>query len=172
MIHRLLHIVLMFFCSGWVAAQTPVFVPHPLKEFSNVRLKSVFQDSQGWLWFGAENGLYRYDGLTYQPYFLADSLADQSVSAIFENKGLIWVGYKTGTIGWVSVNNIVPQGAARKNPTTHRIQLWQPQEGTPTKPITAFAHDGAGDLWIATYGEGLYCLKTTVYTNSTRLMTG
>lgn len=139
-------------------AQTPVFRLHDTKDVGDVRLTAVLQDSQGWLWFGAQDGLFRYDGHVFQSVQISDSLPG-AVSALFEWGGRIWVGFRSGAIGYLPLRSaFVPStdGAAHH---TARLRPWMPEEGLPRQAITAFAADSSGGLWIATYGEGLYCLK-------------
>lgn len=157
--NKLSAILLLFACS-LAQAQTPVFRLREAKGIWNVQMTVAFQDSHGWMWFGSRNGLYRYDGLTYQAIGLPDSFPAGSVSAMYEWGGRIWVGFEQGSIGFIPLNSVFPSEASspgKKYLAT--LQAWEPEEGTPHKPITAFSADNTGGLWIATYGEGLYCLK-------------
>lgn len=104
----------------------------------------VFEASDGFLWFGSGQGLFRYDGQEYQQFLAPDSLADNNrVSAIFEDKiGRFWVGYEDGRIFQMDKDR--------------QLKLWQPEEGLPAVRISGFGQDGDGRIWLATYGEGLY----------------
>ncbi len=145
--------------SGFVSeAQTPVFRHRETKDAGDVHLTTVLQDSRGWLWFGAQAGLYRYDGLEYQPVQIPDTLRG-AVSAIFEWNGQIWVGFRSGAIGLLPLNHAFVATSNGQNTYSARLHPWTPEEGLPQKAITGFAADSSGGLWISTYGEGLYCLK-------------
>lgn len=66
---------------------------------SNNTVRSMFQDSKGFIWFGTLNGLTRYDGISFKTYTQSQnetlSLPDHRVSDVFEdNNGFLWV--KTG----------------------------------------------------------------------------
>ena len=52
----------MFSLNTTVWGQSPTFRPHHFKDVGELRATTVFQDSRGWIWIGAEDGLYRYDG--------------------------------------------------------------------------------------------------------------
>lgn len=110
------------------------------------------------MWFGAERGLYRYDGLTFQPVELPDTLT-AGVSALYEWDGRLWVGFDNGTIGFVLLNSTFMPADYGHKQFAARLQLWTPEEGLPQKAIHAFASDSTGAFWIATYGEGLYCYQ-------------
>jgi len=57
---------------------------------------SVFQDKNGFMWFGTENGLYRFDGARYVEYGISDSesgFAGYQVNTICEDSdGFLWIG--------------------------------------------------------------------------------
>ncbi|HBH47656.1 MAG TPA: hypothetical protein DDX98_03405 [Bacteroidales bacterium] len=64
---------------------------------SQNNVEAIFQDSQGYIWIGTQNGLNKYNGLYFQTYLHestdSNSLASSWVNAIAEDKnGLIWIG--------------------------------------------------------------------------------
>src|SRR5688500_1354643 len=66
---------------------------------SSVRV--IFQDSRGFLWFGTEDGLNRYDGYTFKTYKpdpdAQNSLSDRWITSIVEDKeGYLWIGTRLG----------------------------------------------------------------------------
>lgn len=145
-------------------AQTPVFRQIPLLEIGSARLSCVVQDDRGWLWCGAtEGGLFRFDGQTFQPVILPDTLKGQRVTALAERGGMLWAGFGSGAIGCVPTAGNFPPALTgdpiEQQRYAPRLTLWQPEEGLPTQRITAFAEDAMGGWWIGTYGEGLYVWK-------------
>ncbi len=139
----------------------PSFRLREAKGLWNVQMTLAFQDSKGWMWFGAQDGLYRYDGLTYYAVGLPDSMPVSQVSALYEWNGLVWVGFRNGMIANMPVNSaFLPTDAnATRMKSATSLRQWEPEEGLPKKAITAFAADRTGGFWFSTYGEGLYCLK-------------
>lgn len=126
-------------------------------------MTTVFQDHLGWMWFGGKGGLFRYDGMTFLPVVLPDSLSKDEVTALYEHQGKLWVGFNSGAIGFIPSNtvflsNTQPAPEGHPLPATS-FQRWIPEEGNPSSPVTAFCPDRSGGFWIATYGEGLYCWK-------------
>ena len=120
----------------------------------------MFQDHLGWMWFGGKGGLFRFDGLSFQPVDLSDSLDKDPVTALYESAGKLWVGFSSGAIGYIPVNAaLLSERRATPAERPAPFRRWAPEEGNPASTITAFCADRSGGLWIATYGEGLYCWK-------------
>lgn len=109
-------------------------------------ITSIFQDSQGFLWFGTRDGLRRYDGykLTTFTHDSHDiySISDSYVNVIYEdNSGAIWVG--TG------------RGLNRFNPDTQKFKryLHDPSDASSLSHnyVRGIIEDSSGTLWIATF---------------------
>jgi signal transduction histidine kinase/ligand-binding sensor domain-containing protein len=61
----------------------------------------IFQDSQGYMWFGTLDGLNKYDGVSFTVYRHEpenpDSLRNDYILSIYEDRsGVLWVGTKGG----------------------------------------------------------------------------
>jgi len=124
-------------------AQTPRFNHHPMGgEWGDTRVKKVYQAESGLLWFGADRGLFQYDGRNFIFRSSGDSV-QRAATAIYEDRqGTLWVGYEDGAVFTKS--------------NTGELSLWSPPEGLPKVAITGILEDGNGVLWLSTYGEGLY----------------
>src|SRR5690606_24258000 len=62
---------------------------------------AIFQDRQGYLWFGTQDGLNRYDGQTFKVFKKNSrdqhSLGNNTVTAITQDQqGSLWVGTSDG----------------------------------------------------------------------------
>ncbi|MDX2248071.1 MAG: two-component regulator propeller domain-containing protein [Bacteroidia bacterium] len=121
--------------------QVPIFISHP-SPGENVHAKLLYQDSNGFIWAGTKSGLFSFDGINWRPVLVSDSTTERSVTAIYESANQqLWIGYESGKI------DILSQG---------KIAAFEPEEGTPVVPITGFQEDAEANIWISTYGEGLY----------------
>ena len=138
--------LLLAFAVNPVKAQFAYFTNSPAKDFfKDISVTHLFESEFGFIWLGTDQGIYRYDGLSYKPYLLEnDSLErSRSVSTIYEDANqLIWIGFEDGQI---------------YHPTYEGgLEPWMGnQEITINKPVTNIYKRGQ-ETWIATYGQGLY----------------
>ncbi|MCE2962893.1 MAG: histidine kinase [Chitinophagales bacterium] len=55
------------------------------------KVHNVYEDSKGYIWFGTENGVCRWDSKNFVTYTIKDGLPNNEVLVIFEDsKGRIW----------------------------------------------------------------------------------
>ena len=54
---------------------------------------TVFEDSQGIIWFGTTDGVTRYDGKNFRTFTTEDGLSRNTIGLIFEDRhGMLWFG--------------------------------------------------------------------------------
>ena len=111
-----LHTLLIGIQIFWMTVLSPMSVPSAtgamtntirferisLKEgLSQATINAILQDDQGYMWFGTEDGLNKYDGYNFTVYKhdSEDSLtlSDNFISAIHEDQnGDLWIGTRSG----------------------------------------------------------------------------
>lgn len=108
-------------------------------------------DSRGFMWFGTNNGLARWDGLNFKYYFPEKdnplSLSHPAVFRMVEDKnGFIWIG----TIGG-GLNKFDPE----EEKFTTYIKRSSEKEGyTNTDEIVSLLIDSEDQIWAGTYNAG------------------
>jgi ligand-binding sensor domain-containing protein len=124
-------------------AQTPYFRKHTLPlEYKNAQISIIIHDKNHFLWFGTTAGVIRFNGEQYK-FFAEFPREDNNVTSLFEDAaGTLWVGYKNGRIGRIRGEKFQPI-------TTVKF---------PEVPVTGFAEGANGEIWAATYGEGLWII--------------
>jgi len=108
----------------------------------------ILQDSRGFMWFGTQNGLNRYDGRKFRIYMNnADdksSLPGNYIKTIFEDKDdNIWIG----TLGG---------GLSKFNRELNNFTNYHPDSNaTENELITSICEDSDANLWIGCFEKGL-----------------
>jgi signal transduction histidine kinase/ligand-binding sensor domain-containing protein/CheY-like chemotaxis protein len=118
---------------------------------SQAAVHAIAQDPRGYLWFGTQEGLNRYDGYRFK-VFVHDpadphSLAHNWVSALLVDRaGFLWVGTHGG-------------GVSRFDPSSGTFRRFQHVPEDPHSLshdwVRALWQDAAGTLWVGTDGGGL-----------------
>lgn len=110
----------------------------------SIKITRLLSTSQGWIYCGTNEGLYRFDGITFKKINLNDTLKQYPISGINEINNQLWIGLSTGQV-YIIENN--------------EVKKFTPQEGLPKKAINDIISDRQNNTWLATSGEGIYCYK-------------
>jgi ligand-binding sensor domain-containing protein/signal transduction histidine kinase len=118
---------------------------------SQQRVTAIVQDQRGFLWFGTQYGLNRYDGYRFRVFKNEPddpgSVCDVQIGALFSDRdGRIWVG--------------CAYSVDRYDPVTEKFvhyQLEQPDAAQTRVAVRHISQDREGRLWLST-GIGLYSL--------------
>jgi len=109
-----------------------------LRDGAPAGIHVVTQTADGVLWLGTNGGLYRFDGLHFEPF---EPRAPQSLSSLVVSQLLalpdstLWIGYGFGGVSVLAHGQVVSYGV---------------RDGIPLGALTALAADSVGDLWAAT----------------------
>ena len=129
----------------------------PADGLSQISVNALLQDRQGYLWFGTQDGLNRYDGYSIQVYKVdpgtPESLGDNFVTGLFETRdgSLFIVGNSPGNL-------------TRFQPSEKRFRQYRIEgrgDGAPAlAPINPFflLEQEDGRLWLPSFGGGLFRL--------------
>src|SRR5882757_7878468 len=120
---------------------------------SSSMVQCIYQDSQGFIWIGTNDGLNKYDGYkitTYQHDTGSNNISNSNVLVICEDsKHNIWVG--TGN------------GLNRFNKNSNNFTRYGPKPGQPNfikaNTVNSICENRQGQLWIGT-SAGLQLLDT------------
>jgi diguanylate cyclase (GGDEF)-like protein len=155
-------VVLLAVVAVLCSLRTPAFSPPEMlfaplgndEGLSPGAIMAIAQDAQGFMWFGSEDGLDRFDGYQLRHFIHkhgdAGSLPNNWIAALARDaSGRLWVGSDGGGLVWRDdvLGQFRPPGA----------QSGQPQLD-PNIKIRALHFDRSGRLWIATRGAGVRVL--------------
>ncbi|GHE89222.1 ligand-binding sensor domain-containing protein [Thalassotalea profundi] len=112
---------------------------------------AIAQDNSGFIWFGTEDGLARYDGYSLKVFKHeinnVNSLSHNYVSIITkDSKGNLWIGTRGGGLNYF-------------NTKTEQFTRFHHQANNPNSisnnSIYTIIEDSKQNLWIGTLGGGL-----------------
>jgi signal transduction histidine kinase/ligand-binding sensor domain-containing protein len=113
---------------------------------SQASINAIHQDKYGYIWFGSQDGLNRFDGVKFK-IFKNDvldpkSISDSYITALIEDDNQdLWIGTKSG-------------GLNKYNIDTDEFTSYKNEEGNPNSlihnRISALAKTSDGVIWIGT----------------------
>ncbi len=115
---------------------------------------SILQDKQGFMWFGTQDGLNRYDGVGFKIFKKNKkdnkSIGSNAIFSLIENKdGQIWVGTSNGVYIY--------------NPTFESFTYFSIKTSAGkgiNVTVRDIKRDKHGNVWMAVSGNGIFCYST------------
>jgi PAS domain S-box-containing protein len=122
---------------------------------------AILQDQQGFMWFGTEGGLNKYDGYQFSIYKHdpddPQSLSSNVISSIFEDRdGTLWIGTIAG----------LDRLDRKTNMFVNYLRDFPDSDNPSERSVLAINQDRSGVLWVGTDGGGLlaFNLKNNQFT--------
>lgn len=116
---------------------------------SNSFVNCLLQDRTGFIWFGTDDGLNRFDGYEVKVYRNdpndESSISENIIWALCEDhSGKLWIGTKSG-------------GLNKYDPLINKFEHWELDSASAEEiNITYIYEDSKSNIWIGTYRNGLY----------------
>jgi ligand-binding sensor domain-containing protein/signal transduction histidine kinase len=119
---------------------------------SQSTVRAIVQDLQGFLWFGTDDGLNKYDGYSFVLYKHdpenKDSLSNSTITALYlDRQGELWIGTASGLDHYNHDETFSHYQHDPANPDS--------LSGTS---VSAIVEDAQGNLWVGTSDGGLNML--------------
>lgn len=103
-------------------------------------VRNIVQDKYGFMWFGTDNGLCRFDGTTVQVHRIPELGINQYISSLFYGDEVLYVGTEKGVF-------VVTPGS---NTSFNRLPI------DIKTTVTSIVKDKEGSLWVSTMGQGVW----------------
>ncbi|MBK8808483.1 MAG: SpoIIE family protein phosphatase [Bacteroidales bacterium] len=118
---------------------------------SNSIVHCVLNDSKGFMWFGTDDGLNKFDGYKFTIYrpVLGDttSIANNIIKCIYEDKqGVLWIGTAGGGL------NKFNRDSETFTRYTHDVDN---NQSLSDNNVYALFEDSKSNFWVGTFGGGL-----------------
>nr|WP_294793019.1 two-component regulator propeller domain-containing protein [uncultured Mucilaginibacter sp.] len=150
----LIILLMMFFCCTHLYAQQNLSGKQNVKfthittsdGLSQSTVTCILKDRYGFMWFGTEDGLNKYDGYRFTIYRnkLSDkkSIAGNSITVLYEDRaGNIWIGTKEGLSKYNRIDNtFINYYASLTDPNT-----------LTNASINTICEGENGNMWIGTF---------------------
>jgi hypothetical protein len=139
MIQRLLYFLYLLLLPCCVFSQTYSYTRYDIQHgLAGSTVYCMLQDKQGFLWFGTETGVSRFDGTHFKNFTTFDGLPDNQVLEMFEDsKGRIWMAPFSKSVCYYYKGVIYNRDT---DSVLKRIQ--------PSGHVISFAEDPNGDIYI------------------------
>lgn len=149
------YIIILFFLSLCLpTVQAYIFRNYQIEDgLSHNSVWAIIQDRKGFMWFGTNDGLNRFDGKVFKNYKKQQgdtlSLGNNFINCLKEDsRGRLLVGTKQGL--YLFEND---------KETFKEIELIGSRENNS---IYYIMEDASGNFWIASHGQGIYVLNNNL----------
>lgn len=127
------------------------------------QVNAILQDSHGFIWFGSDRGLHRFDGMNVKTYTHQsedhESLADNAVWSLFlDDEGTMWVGTQNGLSRYLAeadrFRNYRLRERSEESFTANRVDFIDQSSSGELYVATAW-----GELFVYSKGEEKFLQK-------------
>ncbi|HOE78456.1 MAG TPA: two-component regulator propeller domain-containing protein, partial [Bacilli bacterium] len=146
--YLILLLLLLFVQSGW-GLPSYQFKHFDINDgLSQNTVLSIFQDKQGFMWFGTKNGLNRFDGSNFKvfKFFPNNEVKDNVFRCILQDKDeRLWLG--------------TDEGVYIYEPRSEKFQRFVAKttaNDSVRGVISDMMIDSDGDIWISVEEKGVY----------------
>ena len=145
---KILLLILSFlsaFCT--IASSSEVTFRHITVEdgLSSNHVRSLIQDSYGYIWIGTEGELNRYDGRNMRAFAFPQRWTASTILALLEDGRSIWIGTDKGLFVFSYDTQAI-----------ERVDIKLADGDVLESMVNGIVKDEDGNLWFSTMGQGVF----------------
>ncbi|NCP83687.1 MAG: hypothetical protein GW809_01715 [Bacteroidetes bacterium] len=111
-------------------------------------VKAILQDNNGYLWFGTEYGLNKYDGKKNEAYYKHHGLSSNEITCLQKDAfGTLWIGTSKGLT--LRLND--------------KFVIFEGTDSLLNAPVNTVAFAKDGSVWIGTEGDGIWIYNGDIF---------
>ncbi|OQP45460.1 hypothetical protein A4H97_32470 [Niastella yeongjuensis] len=131
--------VLLVFCPLFLLSQEYSYTHYDSRDgLGSSTVYCMTQDREGFLWFGTETGVTRFDGTHFRSFTKEDGLPDNDIIQVFaDSKGRVWLAPFKKTVCYYY------KGVIHNRTNDSLLQKLRIQDN-----VVRFAEDGAGNILL------------------------
>ena len=114
-------------------------------KFGEKAIYGIFRDLRGEFWVGTEGGVYRGKDLFQGSLFLPGQIVKKITTFYEDSRGRLWLGGSHGVFVLDRMRNL--------------IMKFDTGSIAGAQDVRAFYEGASGEIWIGTYGAGLFCFR-------------
>ena len=101
-------------------------------------VSALAQTADGFLWVGTAEGLYRFDGMTFEAYKPeTGTFPATGIKTLEAAPDGLWIGYLSGGV------SVLKDG---------QLKNYSERDGLPISRVRSIVHTGDGKVWVAAVG--------------------
>ena len=108
-------------------------------------IRAIVQDKHGYIWFGTDEGLNRYDGKNIKSFKIDNLGVNEYIYTLYATQDLLWVGTGKGLYTFIYETEEVKPFLIKTANNQH-IQ----------SSIQHIVEDKQNNLWFSTFGQGAF----------------
>ena len=112
---------------------------------SSNHVRSLLQDSLGFIWVGTDQGLNRYDGQSFKIYEFPEDWSGATLLALLDGGTYILLGTDRGVFRF-----------SHEHESIERFDFTVKDDEEPSSEVTSMTKDKDGNIWISTRGQGIF----------------
>ena len=145
-----LSLILLFFCS-WQVSANIIFTGYDIEDgLSQNTVNAIIQDKYGFMWFGTQDGLNRFDGFEFEVFYAEpedpSSLSNDYIYNLFvDQQGNLWVATRGGGLNRFNYDT----------ETFDHFQYLKRGSNANYHSIQQIIQPNPNELWLATHDAGI-----------------